>query len=200
MIQPQALIRRRLPPKERFAQLLGCAISVFARRGIGEARHAEIAEAAGVAVSTVFVYFPTREALVNTVLEEVRKAILEMAEVHHRETKPEDQILKDHIQAFIRFSEEEQDLARVWMDWSTSIRDNIWPVYVQLQEDIVEIISGTIESGKLNGTINNHMQAPELARLMVGSAHMLASMQFLARSKTEIYAFADTLHKLLIGA
>ena len=53
--------RKRLPPDERRAQLLAIAIDVFAERGLGAARHAEIAERAGVAVSTVFVYFPTRE-------------------------------------------------------------------------------------------------------------------------------------------
>jgi AcrR family transcriptional regulator len=44
---------------------------VFAEGGLGAARHAEIAERAGVAVSTVFVYFPTREDLVRDVLDAV---------------------------------------------------------------------------------------------------------------------------------
>ena len=61
--------RRRLPPEERRAQLLEIAIDVFAERGLGAARHAEIAERAGVAVSTVFAYFETREALVDAVLD-----------------------------------------------------------------------------------------------------------------------------------
>lgn len=197
MNHPQGLTRRRLPPEVRYAQLLRCAVTVFARRGLGEARHAEIAEEAGVAVSTVFVYFPTREVLVDKVLGEVSRAIMDMAVVNHRKKDPEDSIVRQHIDAFIRFAEEEQDLAKVWMDWSTAIRDDIWPAYVQLQEDVVNIISLTIDKGKQKGTIRNNMQAGELARLMVGSAHMLASMQFLSRDKAEIASFATTLHKLL---
>jgi AcrR family transcriptional regulator len=53
--------------------LLQHAIRVFARWGIGGARHAEIARKAKVAVPTVFFYFPTRKALVNSVLEEVAR-------------------------------------------------------------------------------------------------------------------------------
>ena len=40
---------------------------VFARRGLGAARHAEIAKEAGVSVPAVFFYFPTREELVTAV-------------------------------------------------------------------------------------------------------------------------------------
>ena len=69
-----SLERRRAPklsPEKRREQLLRCALTVFARRGIGSARHAEIAQEAQVAVPTVFTYFPTREILVREVLSEV---------------------------------------------------------------------------------------------------------------------------------
>ncbi|MGY9016511.1 MAG: TetR/AcrR family transcriptional regulator, partial [Rhodospirillales bacterium] len=61
----------KLSPEKRREQLLRCGLKVFALRGIGSARHAEIAEEAGVAVPTVFSYFPTREVLVRDVLAEV---------------------------------------------------------------------------------------------------------------------------------
>ena len=51
-LQPRPA-RKRLPPEERRAQLLAIAIDVFAARGIGAARHAEIARRARGSVSTV---------------------------------------------------------------------------------------------------------------------------------------------------
>jgi TetR/AcrR family transcriptional regulator, hemagglutinin/protease regulatory protein len=51
---------RRLDPSERRPQLLECAMRVFARRGLGSARHSEIAKEAKVSVPTVFFYFPSR--------------------------------------------------------------------------------------------------------------------------------------------
>ena len=66
---------RRLNPAARRAQLLACAMQVFARRGLGAARHAEVAATAGMSVATVFVYFPTRELLVKAVLDEVARFI-----------------------------------------------------------------------------------------------------------------------------
>ena len=87
--------RRRLPPEERRAQLLSIAIDVFADRGLGAARHAEIAERAGVAVSTVFAYFETREALVDAVLREVADFFIAAAERIHGQEKGCVEILRD---------------------------------------------------------------------------------------------------------
>ena len=67
----------RLDPAQRRAQLLACAITAFAEVGISRAGHAEVARRAGVSVPTVFVYFPTREALVDAVLGEVGRYIVE---------------------------------------------------------------------------------------------------------------------------
>ena len=47
----------KLSPEVRREQLLMQAIKVFARRGLGAGRHAEIAEEAQVSVPTVFSYF-----------------------------------------------------------------------------------------------------------------------------------------------
>ncbi|HEY2487591.1 MAG TPA: helix-turn-helix domain-containing protein, partial [Candidatus Binataceae bacterium] len=64
---------RALDQNERRTLLLRCALCVFARRGIGAARHAEIAREAKVSVPAVFFYFPTRQALVSAVLDEVAR-------------------------------------------------------------------------------------------------------------------------------
>lgn len=70
--------RRRLSPYERKAEPLALALSVFAKRGIGRATHAEAAEAAGCSLATVFVYLPRREDLVSAVLDEVESFYMQM--------------------------------------------------------------------------------------------------------------------------
>src|SRR2546425_9656361 len=91
--------RRRAHPldkAERRALLLQCAMRVFARRGIGAAHHAEVAREAKVSVPTGFFYFPTREALVNAVLEEVARFFIEMAEAAHGKRRPAAEISLEH--------------------------------------------------------------------------------------------------------
>src|SRR5215470_16288496 len=91
---------RRLDHAQRRAMLLHHAIRVFARRGIGGARHAEIARKAKVAVPTVFFYFPTRKALVNAVLEEVARFFTEMTDTVHGKRGPAPELILEHMRAF----------------------------------------------------------------------------------------------------
>src|SRR5271169_1383538 len=89
-----------LDQAERRVLLLQCAIRVFARRGIGAARHAEIARKGRVSVPTVFFYFPTRKALVNAVLEEVARFFTEMTATAHGKREPAADIILEHLRAF----------------------------------------------------------------------------------------------------
>src|SRR5215472_15790861 len=95
--------RSRARPREqpeRRAALLQNAIRVFARRGLGGARHTEIAREAGVSVPTVFFYFPTREALVHDVLMEVASFYEDMTERIHAANRPAPEILLSGARAF----------------------------------------------------------------------------------------------------
>lgn len=72
---------RRVPTgrkgRERVAHLLDAAAEVFARRGYDASTTAEIAEQAGVAVGSLYQYFPNKpallEALAENYLEESRR-------------------------------------------------------------------------------------------------------------------------------
>ncbi len=108
--------RRRLPPEERRAQLLEIAIDVFADRGLGAARHAEIAERAGVAVSTVFVYFPTREKLVDDVLDCVASFFLDLLEREYGQDEPCVDLLRSVGERFLDLLETHRSYVLVWLE------------------------------------------------------------------------------------
>jgi len=182
----------RLEQSERRAQLLQCAMRVFARRGLGSARHAEIAREAGVSVPAVFFYFPTREELVNAVLDEVARFLMVMAEEVHASDRPAPEILLEHARRFAASVETHPDYARVWLDWSTAIREEIWPRYLEFQERVVAIIARTIHRWQRERGVAE-IDAEEDARLIVGSAHMVAQMKFTRVAPAKVDHFLRTL-------
>jgi TetR/AcrR family hemagglutinin/protease transcriptional regulator len=191
--------RRRLAPEQRKAQLLEAALRVFARRGIGRAGHTEIAGEAAVSVSTVFLYFPTREELVTAVFEEVNRFLQDMAsEIYAREL-PAPELIHEHVVAFARSVDTHPDYARVWLDWSTAIRDETWPRYLEFQEKIVALIAATITRGQRDGSIAAGVDPQADARLLIGSAHMIAQMKFSRVASDEIDRFIDTLVSAALG-
>ena len=191
--------RRRLSREERRTEVLAAALGAFARRGIGETRHAQVAEQAGCSLSTVFVYFPTREELVSAVLDEVERALMEMAESVHASSDPVPEVLRAHIVAFIDSIAEHPDHARVWLDWSTAIREEYWARYSDFQERIVSLLAATIARGQREGTVAPHVDTDADARLVVGSAHMLAQMQLAGSPRERVEHFIDRLLEAALG-
>lgn len=170
--------RRRLSPAARRAQLLHCALQAFAEDGLSRAGHGRVAELAGVSVPTVFHYFPTREALVDAVLDAVEDYFTLLAEkVHDGKGSVADTLVR-HGLAFLESADKHPDHIRVWLDWSTAIRDHVWPRYLAFQEGLVGIVADTIERGRREGDTPAHVDPDSAARLFVGNAHMAALMKF----------------------
>ncbi|HTR63449.1 MAG TPA: TetR/AcrR family transcriptional regulator [Candidatus Binataceae bacterium] len=189
----------RLEQTERRAQLLRCAVRVFARRGLGAARHAEIAQEAGVSVPTVFFYFPTREELVSAVLDEVDRFLMEMAERIHASDRPAPDILLEHARAFAASVDTHPDFARVWLDWSTAIREEMWPRYLDFQERMVAILARTIRRWLDERGAANDVEIEDDARLMVAAAHMVAQMKFTRVPPEKLDHFLNTLVSAALG-
>jgi TetR/AcrR family hemagglutinin/protease transcriptional regulator len=189
---------RRLDPSERRPQLLECAMRVFARRGLGSARHSEIAKEAKVSVPTVFFYFPSREALVKAVLEEVARFLTDMTVEIHSSSGAAPEIVLAHAKAFADSVDTHPDYARVWLDWSTAMRDEIWPLYLEFQENIVAIIANTIRRWQ-RARGESEQEAEDDARLIVGSAHMIAQMKFTRCTPEKLDHFLRTLVRSSLG-
>lgn len=184
----------RLSPADRRAQLLQCAVKAFAEAGVGRASHADVARLAEVSVPTVFVYFPTREVLVAAVLDEVERYIVGevVAPVQLLEQPVPDVLIATGL-AFTDAVGTHPDYARVWLDWSTAFRDDVWPRYLAFQDHVVGVLKATILRGRRDGTLARGLDADDATRLLVGSAHMLAQMKFMGREPRQIERFMRTL-------
>ena len=170
--------RRRLAPEERKRLLLNDAVEVFATRGIGRGGHTEIAEMGGVSVATVFNYFNTREDLVEAVLNEADARFLALAEeIYSQGDEPLDAI-QNHIKAFLQMCETNPSYIKVWLEWSCSIREGIWPQYIGFQNKLLEMIAKQIDKAIKNGDLAPGLAAPERARWLLGNSQMLVSMAF----------------------
>jgi len=184
----------RLQPEERRAHLVQAAVRVFAERGIGAARPVDVAEAAGVAESTVFVYFPTREALVSAVLEEVDRFSTGVnRSVLRQRDKPVPDLVVELAHAFAEAVDTHPDHSRVWLDWSTSIRDDVWPRYLEFQERTIASMAKTIRRGQREGSVDPDMVPEDEARMLYGSAQMAAQMKFSGRPAREVRRFLDSI-------
>jgi AcrR family transcriptional regulator len=61
--------RRRLTPEQRETQILEAALAVFSRRGYDKATVPDIAREAGIAVGTIYNYFPSKREVLVAITE-----------------------------------------------------------------------------------------------------------------------------------
>ncbi|MFK4753148.1 TetR/AcrR family transcriptional regulator [Oceanobacter antarcticus] len=170
--------RRRLAPEERKRLLLLYAVEVFSRRGIGRGGHTDIAEIGGVSVATVFNYFKTRDALVTDVLGEIARFMHEMAETAFSEAPTPLARVRNYFQRFLQACEEQPDYIKVWLEWSASPREEVWPQYLSLQAELLERLTIQIEDAINLDELDQGLSANERARWVLGNSQMLTGMMF----------------------
>ena len=177
-MEPHAALRRRtrLSPEARRSQLMECAIEVFSRRGIGRAGHAEIAEQAKVSVATVFNYFNTREELVDEVLAEIEGFVQEILEQAYGSQDSIRNNIHRHVKLFVDAAYDSPDYANIWLEWSSSVREEVWPRYTRLLDKALERIASHLQAAMDSGEIRSVLSAQDLARSLTGFGYVMMQM------------------------
>ena len=189
----------RLDPGRRRALLLDTALRVFAARGLRAARHAEIAAAAGVSVSAVFFYFPTRAALVEAVIAEIDAFYVALVERALAGEAPAPAALLRLSRAFAASVDSHPGHARVWLDWSTAFGDDVWPRYRAFQARVVGVIAATIERAQRAGSVAPDLDPEGEALMLMGAAYIVVQMKITKRPQADIERFLRTLVRSTVG-
>jgi TetR/AcrR family hemagglutinin/protease transcriptional regulator len=183
--------RTRLPPADRRAQLVRHAVASFAEHGIARATQAQVAARAGVSVSAVYSYFRTRADLVDAVLAAVETAIVTMAQGALTAPGPALEVLTDLARRTADMAVTEPDIVRVWLDWSTGVRADVWPQFLRLQQRLHRIVEAVLAGGRDGVAVPADRFITSSARLFVGGAHTLALMRFENVGEAELGTFID---------
>lgn len=183
---------RRLAPQARRAQLMPCAVAAVAAMGLERATHAEVARLAGVSVPTVFVYFPKREDLVGAVLDEVEGFLDDIVGSSFAQPVPVER-LTALARAFEHAADAQRDTIRVWLDWSTAVRADVWPSYLKVQERIVTNVATALRDHHGGKARKPTLEELSAARMFVGSGHTVALMKLAGARQPEVDELIETI-------
>lgn len=198
--KPQTRRRARaLDKSERRARLLECAIRVFARRGIGAGRHAEVAKEAKVSVPTVFFYFPTHRVLVREVLNEVARFFSENTQSIYSSDRPAPEVVMEDVRTYADLILSHPDHVRVLQEWSTAIRDkHLWSKFLKFQEGEFDAVEHTIrrwrrENGRDEGNPDDD------ARVITATGYIVTQMRLTGVPDARIDRFVRTVIRDTLG-
>jgi TetR/AcrR family hemagglutinin/protease transcriptional regulator len=193
--------RRRLPQNDRRSQLLACALKVAARKGLGRMAHTEIARECGVAVPTAFLYFPNRRELLLAVIGEVDRFYIALGRGCHHAAQSPNEAIRRHLYAFVESIDSHPEYAQVWLEWATLVRneEGLWDAFLDFQERIIRMLSGSIRRGQTQGTVSLSVSAPDAGRLITASAYAIAQLKFMKRKDRMVQRYVDHTVALALG-
>ena len=185
--------------RQRRLDVLTAATRVFARDGIAKAKMADIAAEAGIAVSSIYNYFPTKQALAYEIPTQ-RLAQLYAAFEAHAAALP---TMRARLALFLTMT---ADHARENPDWARLLYLEIWPS-VLIQEagvrrsvdDFGRIIVAMLREGSRRGEWSATLDPHRTATILMGSiTHMLITW-LLYRRPADLQAATGPMVAQLMG-
>ena len=173
MVLAEKSKRTRLNPAERRGQLLEAAVALFAEKGIGEAKHADIAKRTGVSVATTFVYFPTREALIEAVLDAVAAKNMAVFDEVDAAGLTVAQLLTRLAHHATARAEQEPAYTQVWLNWSTNFAPAIRQRFLRQQDMILDKLTHILNSAQGKRPRDDR----DDARILLAASQMLTVMK-----------------------
>lgn len=170
--------RRRVvkPPDQRRREILAAATEMFGRRGYDVATVQGIAARAGVAAGTVYLYFPSKEAILEALREDFEAGLLDRvaavssAVLAEEETSGEivgyEEVVERLIDGMVSYSLENRVVSEVLarhVGRAAVIADP-----VSLQSGLNEVLSRVIGEGMRLGYV--HTSDPEMTAYLLNLA------------------------------
>ena len=165
----------QMQPEERKGQLLRAGVASFASKGIGGTKHADLARACQVSVPTVFSYFPNRDVLVTSILEEVGAALF-AGVIAPALSLPKQEQLRATGPLYIELAEREPDYVKVWLMWSMHFAPELQKHYRKFETRFVQSLAEMIREGSSKEDPDEDTR--DRARMILASSTVLAKMVF----------------------
>lgn len=164
--------RGRAPDKRD--RILQAAIHVFAEKGFFVARVADVAREAGVADGTIYLYFKSKEALLQGLFEESMDRVLVWMRELAASPEPPSERLLAIFERYAQFTEDEPRLAEVL---TVQLRESgklMAEIASQKFGEFLQILTAIIEDGQRRGHFRADLRARTVARVMYGALDELS--------------------------
>lgn len=179
--------------KRRVQEILRAALRVFAREGISRSRIGDIADEAGMPISTIYEYYDSKEELAYAV---PAASLLRFFEEYAQAVRAKE-TARERLQLYLWLA---ADFARRNPEWARVLYLEIWPSVLvtesglrQSFDDYVRVILYLIRQGEEHGEWAAGPDPYETAAILNGSINQLIITSLLYRRPRNLTAAATSI-------
>jgi TetR/AcrR family fatty acid metabolism transcriptional regulator len=172
-----SVLKRRVvkPSEQRRTEILQAALNLFSEKGFGETTVEDVAQAAGVAKGTIYLYFRSKEHLLLALKKQFMSGLVDaltdlIAEAVERLSAGEPldyrDIIDDIFQAIIDYHCRQRDAVEVVVRQNPG--PDLVPEVLELEKDFLALLTSAFRAGAEYGII--HTEDPEMCARLVNAA------------------------------
>ena len=181
--------KRRLLQGNRTDQILEAAEKLFAQKGFYSTTVGEIAEKAGIAKGTIYLYFRDKRDLFFSVLESKLDILLEKVEKGIQKSKTVSSRIEEAIGIHLKFLEENEDFFKIMQsfpeEFKRKLGERLKGGLIERQSHYVEIMDKLIQEGIEVGEIRP-FDSRKLAVILMGMLHSLTVYWISRKERTSL--------------
>ena len=190
-------MRSKTPDKR--LRILDSAVRVFAREGFFKAKVSQIAEDAGLAPGTVYLYFKNKEDVLISIFEDRMEEIVSSFRVSIMEKENGRSRLGCLVHMHLSLFQEDPDLAACFqVELRQSSRFMRGDVKGGLQK-YLDLIREIVEYGRMEGGFRKEVSAVLVTHLIFGTLDQVVSTWVMSGMKYNLVSLADQLVDLFYG-
>ena len=160
------MARKRVGNKR--ARIIAAAAKLFGDKGYHDTTTAEIAESAGVAAGTIYIYFSSKEELLVAVFEEfLGRHMKQLREAVERETTPRDKLIR-LLTHGLELMQNNPDSARIFLSQLRQSTKMITTVAKRSSRAYKDIIEGVLTECARTGACHQ-INVPAVASMLFGA-------------------------------
>lgn len=182
----------------RRSDIVKAAVRVFAERGYFAARMREVAEGAGVADGTVYLYFKGKEDLLASILEEHAEAFLSRARRDAEAVDDPQARLRCVVERHLASLENDRALALVFQIELRHTRRFLRRVARGKVSEYLLLLQEIVADGAARGVFRRDIPADVVARAIFGAVDELVTAWVLSARPTPLASKAEPLLSLLL--
>lgn len=191
--------KKHIVSEFRCSEIIEAARAVFARKGFNDATVDDIAEAAGIAKGTIYLYFPSkREIYVETVRQGLIALQHEVAKSMDAESSAAGKV-RAFIETRLTYSERNRDFIRIYYTEFTNML--IHPAHVRQEfQDLYNRQAEALERVLQDGMENNQVRSVNSAasaRIIYDMTRGLIAQRLLGWSQASVVEDAEFLFDVI---
>ena len=182
----------------RRTEIVRAAVQVFAERGYFAARMRDVAEQAGVADGTLYLYFKGKEDLLVSILEEYADGFLTRARCDLEQVSDSREKLRITIERHLASFENDRALAFVFQIELRHTRRFLRQIAKGKVADYLALLQEIITEGAANGAFRDDVPPDVAARAVFGALDELVTSWVLATRPKKLAQQSVPLLRLLL--